>query len=202
MILVAWNTDGRFTFIATAGQHNWRQESAAEQTRDIARVINHPSYDINVSSSPFDINVVQVVSAFVLNNLVRTIALPPAFYLHAGDVQAFGWGFNEVLMIPDVLQTTTLDILEYNFCLATLNAILGSSNPLHYTDMCTGPLTGSRGVCTADSGGPIVQNNQWTGNLELVGVVAWGASPCNRPNFPHVFTRVSAFNDFINQNVI
>lgn len=203
----AWNWSGRFTFTATAAQHNWRVDSGDEQVRNVVRIINHPNYDNKgntVVSEGFDISVVIVDQDFVFNALVGTIRLPPPNFIHSGDVRAFGWGSyvaSPPPILPDILQTTTLNILPFEVCRELFNAIFPTGHPLHFTDLCTGPLDGSTAPCNADSGGPIVQNNPSTGNLELVGVVAWGASPCNRPDFPSVFARVSAFIDFINQNV-
>lgn len=202
-----WNWEGRFTFTATAAQHNWRIDSPDEQIRNVARIVNHPNYDNQngmIVSDGFDINVVQVDRDFVFNSLVATIALPSANFIHSGDVQAFGWGSmvpQSPPILPDILQTSTNDIILFESCREIFNAIFPRGHALHFTDLCTGPLSGSHGTCNADSGGPIVQNNPATSRLELVGVVAWGAGPCDRPNFPSVFTRVSAFVDFINQNI-
>jgi secreted trypsin-like serine protease len=201
-----WNWQGRFTFTATAAQHNWRVESGDEQIRNVVRIVNHPNYDNQggtIVSEGFDINVVQVDRDFILNALVGTISLPPRNFIHSGDAQAFGWGsFVPVPppSLPDILQTTTVDIIPFESCREIFN-VIDPNNPLHFTDMCTGPLDGSTGTCNADSGGPLVQNNTATGNLELIGVVAWGPSPCNSPDFPSVLSRVSAFIDFINENV-
>lgn len=154
--------------------------------------------------SPFDISVVQVESDFVLNNLVAVIALPPTNFIHAGGVQAFGWGSivpTPPPILADILQTVDMDIISYDLCREVLDVLFPIWNPLHFTDMCTGPLNGINGVCMQDSGGPIVQTNPSTGGMELVGVTAWGASPCNRVSMPSVYARVSAFIDFINQNV-
>lgn len=155
--------------------------------------------------SPFDINVVRVDRDFILNSLVATIALPPLNFLHSGDVQAFGWGSMVPVpppVLPDILQTTTQNIIEFEACREAMDTIFPGGHPLHFTDVCTGPLSGSHGTCNADSGGPIVQSNPSTGRLELVGVTAWGPSPCNSANFPSVFARVSAFVEFINQNIV
>lgn len=202
----AWNWVGRFNFIATGGQHNWSEDSPDEQTRNVTRIVNHPNYNNQGGRvvSPFDISVVQVDSDFILNNLVGTIALPPANFIHSGNVQAFGWGSFVPApppILPDILQTATLNILEFEICREIFNAIFPSGHPLHFTDLCTGPLSGNHGVCNADSGGPIVQNDTSTRQPELVGVVAWGPSPCDRQDWPSVFARVSAFVDFINQNI-
>jgi secreted trypsin-like serine protease len=202
-----WNWQGRFTFTATAAQHNWRVDSSDEQIRNVAKIVNHPDYDNQggmIVSEGFDINVVQVDRDFVLNSLVQTISLPPANFIHTGNVEAFGWGSmvpQQPPILPDILQTSTHDILPFDSCREIFNVIFPSGHPFHFTDMCTGPLSGSHGTCNADSGGPIVQNNPVTSTLELVGVVAWGPSPCNTPNYPSVLARVSAFVDFINQNV-
>ena len=202
----AWNWVDRFTFIATAAQHNWRVETPDVQTRNVASIINHPSYNNQggMVVSPFDINVVRVDSDFVLNSLVATIALPPSSFIHSGDVQSFGWGSMVPVappILPDILQTSMNDIIPFASCLEIFNTIRPGGHALHFTDLCSGPLDGSHGVCNADSGGPIVQHNPSTGVLELVGVVAWGAQPCNSPNFPSVYARVSAFIDFIQQNI-
>lgn len=61
--------------------------------------------------------------------------------------------------------------------------------------MCTGPLNEGISTCTADSGGPLVQQN------ELIGVSAWGVSPCGYEGAPSVYTKVSSFIDFIRENV-
>lgn len=199
----AWNWRDRYTFIATAAQHNWRVESDDEQTRDVVNIILHPNYDNSRGVSPFDISMVEVASEFVLNDLVATIALPSMNFMHSGEVQAFGWGSmvpKAPPVLPDVLQTATLDIIPFSQCLEILNHLYNFNHPFHFTDMCTGPLNGRQGVCNADSGGPIVQTNQM-GEVELVGIVAWGAQPCNMVNYPSVYARVSAFVDFINDNM-
>lgn len=187
---------------ATAAQHNWRVESPEEQTRVVARAFNHPDY--STSAAPFDISVVQVDQPFVLNNLVQPIALPPRDFIHSGNVRAFGWGVWNIPTheVPDILQTTTKDIIPHESCRELLNAIFPGQNPLHSTCMCTGPLDGSSGICNADSGGPIVQTNPSNGVLELVGVVAWGSNPCDVVNFPSVFARVSGFLNFVNQHIV
>lgn len=162
----------------------------------------HPGFDNSVHSiSPFDISVVQVESDFVLNSLVAVIALPPPNFIHTGTVRAFGWGSivpTPPSVLADILQTVDMDILGYDLCREVLDRLFPLWNPFHFTDLCTGPLNGVNGVCAQDSGGPIVST---TGNFELVGVIAWGASPCNRANMPSVYARVSAFVDFINDNV-
>lgn len=154
-----WNWEGRFTFTATAAQHNWRVEESNEQVRNIARIVNHPNYDNQggrVVSDGFDVNIVQVDRDFVLNDLVGTISLPPINFIHTGNVQAFGWGSmrpEQPPILPDILQTATLNILPFDSCREIFDTIFPGGHPLHFTDLCTGPLNGSHGTCNADSGG-------------------------------------------------
>jgi secreted trypsin-like serine protease len=50
-----------------------------------------------------------------------------------------------------------------------------------------------------DSGGPLVQELP-DGSRELIGIVSWGVIPCGQSNAPSVYTRVSAYVDWINDN--
>lgn len=76
---------------------------------------------------------------------------------------------------------------------------VGDVGPLVDTNVCTGPLTGGYSACSGDSGGPLVGKE---GDKTVqIGVVSWGLMPCGHENAPSVFTRVSAFSDFINQYV-
>ncbi|KAF4533087.1 hypothetical protein B566_EDAN003807, partial [Ephemera danica] len=61
--------------------------------------------------------------------------------------------------------------------------------------ICAG--NGAAAVCTADSGGPLLvqeEDGLWT----LVGVSSFGALPaCGNPQFPDVYSRVSPFVSWI-----
>ena len=50
-----------------------------------------------------------------------------------------------------------------------------------------------------DSGGPLVCENG-DGDLVLHGIVSWGMRPCAQEQYPSVFTRVSYFRDWIEEN--
>jgi secreted trypsin-like serine protease len=195
----SWNWQGRFNLVAVAGQHNWLIDSGNEQERPITRVVNHEGYDPMLSPpSGLDISFFEVSEPFVYNDWVQPIALPRPNVFHTGDVQLFGWGSNGT-GIPDILQTTTLNIIEFDQCTEIFRALFGG-NVLHQYDICTGPLDGSTSACNADSGGPLVQENVETGELELVAVVAWGSAPCNAINYPTVNTRTSPLIDFLTQD--
>lgn len=51
-------------------------------------------------------------------------------------------------------------------------------------------------VLQGDSGGPLIQQNA-DGDAEVIGVVSWGLKNCGTVPFPSVFTRTSAYTDWI-----
>lgn len=174
------------TLQLVAGRHNIHIAEASEQRRYVnpARVWMHEWYTGSVA--PFDIGLVHAAPAFVYNAFVNQIALPAPEYIHSGIGTVFGWGFisNSPNTFPSILQTVSKPILPNTQCVA----LLGQTSSFHYTNLCTGPLTGGISTCTGDSGGPLVQNGQ------LIGIVSWGPI-CGTP--PSVYVRVSAFNGWI-----
>lgn len=175
--------------VLIAGRHNIHIAEATEQRRTVnpARVWTHEWYAGSVA--PFDIGLIHAAPAFTYNAFVNQIALPIPEFIHSGAATVFGWGqvSNSPNVFPSILQTVTKPILPNTQCIA----LLGPNSSFHYTNLCTGPLTGGISTCTGDSGGPLVQNGQ------LVGIVSWGA--CG--SAPSVYVRVSAMNAWIS-NII
>lgn len=120
--------------------------------------------------------------------------------------------------IPDILQTVRKDIVPLDLCREIVNQVF-DHEPLHYTNVCTGPLNSIITACSGDSGGPIVQvgafdsvslsfnclicHSQWSfPQLEVVGIASWiSAFPCGAINAVSVYVRVSAFVDWVNERV-
>lgn len=61
--------------------------------------------------------------------------------------------------------------------------------------MVLGPITGRPSACIGDSGSPLTKNNV------VIGVVSWGVQPCATPNSATVYTRVSAFTNWIVETI-
>ncbi len=64
--------------------------------------------------------------------------------------------------------------------------------------ICAGLRAGGKDSCNGDSGGPLytIENNPE--DAILAGIVSWGIG-CARPDFPGVYTRVSAVSDWVAQ---
>jgi secreted trypsin-like serine protease len=61
--------------------------------------------------------------------------------------------------------------------------------------LCAGESAGGRDACSGDSGGPLVVRKPDGGHVQ-VGVVSWGRG-CGLANFYGVYTRVSAFDEWM-----
>lgn len=189
--------DGEFSILA--GKYKLGVVEETEQTSLVESVFVYPEY--NGTVAPYDVALMRLRTPFDLTPFVSTVTLPFPETIPAGDAMLTGWGSigrTRALDLPEVLQAATLPIIDYDLCKETLDKTLKSANrnPLHPTNICTGPLDGSLSACKGDSGGPLVMINPF-GEIEVVGIVSWGVFPCGAKNAPSVYTRVSAFVTWI-----
>jgi secreted trypsin-like serine protease len=96
-------------------------------------------------------------------------------------------------VIPDRLMQVELPLVDLDECRAKNQKVKGSV--IDSRNLCAGVPEGGKDSCQGDSGGPLVaegEDHRWT----QIGIVSWGVG-CGRPGFPGVYTRVSAFADWI-----
>lgn len=151
-------------------------------------------------TSPYDIGLVYTKTPFTWSNAVSAIILPSSGSTPTGNAVLYGWGSTSKTnnaAYPSTLQVATIPIIPLNTCEAALGP---KGSDVHNTNICTGPLTGGVGICTSDSGGPLIQPNK--GKHVLVGIVSWGKLPCGQSNSPSVFVKVSSFITWIATNQV
>ncbi|XP_006873848.1 PREDICTED: transmembrane protease serine 11E-like [Chrysochloris asiatica] len=147
----------------------------------------HPSHD-------YDIAVAELFRPVTYTNAVHRICLPDASHaFHPGE-HMFVTGFGAVKndgTSQNRLRQVQVDLISTKTCNEP-QAYNGAITPRM---ICAGFLKGNRDACQGDSGGPLVSPNArdiWY----LAGIVSWG-DECGKPNKPGVYTRVTAFRDWI-----
>ena len=125
---------------------------------------------------------------------VRKIALHRGLAPGTGTaVTITGWGKTQDVpgFAPSsLLMQVNLNVQDPPQCTTTLGVGPGSVHP---KVLCAGAP--ARKTCLGDSGGPVVFT---TGRPhQLVGVVSWGIEDCAGDAKPGVYTRVSAYTDWI-----
>lgn len=189
--------------VIVAGCHDIhsRDESRNVQLRHIDYYVRHELY--LGGANPYDIALIYTKDPLIFDKFVQPANLPEQDAMPEGHGTLYGWGNVSMTIVPKYphkLQQANMPILDLELC----EQVLASSGmQLHETNLCTGPLTGGVSICTADSGGPLMQEElpDVFGNAKhtVIGIVSWGKMPCGQKNAPSVFVRVSAFTNWIQQ---
>ncbi|XP_025836557.1 chymotrypsin-2-like [Agrilus planipennis] len=184
------------THTVVAGLLNRVETTSATQSRSASNIVVHENWPGGSVVSPWDVALIIVSSPFVFTTSVQPIELPSQGAPTSGDVVVSGWGRTSGIIsgAPSVLQYVDLEVLPNEECAEDLVSVLGRSNPLDETMICTSGRQYA-GVCSGDSGGPLVKDGV------QVGIVSWGVSPCGITIAPSVFTRVSSYSNWIYNNL-
>nr|AAL47139.1 airway trypsin-like protease [Mus musculus] len=143
-----------------------------------------------------DIAVVQLDRSVAFSRNIHRVCLPAATQnIIPGSVAyVTGWGSltyggNAVTN----LRQGEVRIISSEEC----NTPAGYSGSVLPGMLCAGMRSGAVDACQGDSGGPLVQEDSrrlWF----VVGIVSWGYQ-CGLPNKPGVYTRVTAYRNWIRQ---
>lgn len=99
--------------------------------------------------------------------------------------------------MSDVLNSVQVQVVSDEDC-NTAYATDFNSNPVYPSMMCAGGENGGVDACTGDSGGPLFTEDGEGGFVQH-GIVSWGRG-CGLAAYPGVYTQVSYFLDWINEN--
>lgn len=105
-----------------------------------------------------------------------------------------GWGRTcSTCNLPITLQEAQIPVISNTLCTTEFGTNFNSAVQICVWDQ----VNQNKGACNGDSGGPLVcmgSNGFW----ELIGATSWGATNCLTTK-PSVYTRLSAFTDWICQ---
>lgn len=185
--------DSARTWRVILGEHDLSVNSGREQVKEVSRVYIHPNWDSSRVGNGFDIALLRLSSNVSLNSYVQLAALPPSGQIlpHNNLCYITGWGRTSTggPLSPELKQAY-LPVVGYETC--SKPDWWGSS--LKTTMVCGGGAAESG--CNGDSGGPL--NCMVNGTYVVHGIASFVSGyGCNYPKKPTVFTRVSAYIDWM-----
>lgn len=162
------------------------------QIAGVSRIFIHEQY--NRGTLAHDIAILRLCQPVQLNSYVNLICLPGPDPQEYEPVTVAGWGsLYKGSPLPSTLQQVTVKVM---------NAQARVSYPGYFSasrQIGAGiPYVGGKDSCHGDSGGPLMynKNSRWY----LSGVVSFG-NDCARGNYPGVYTRTSAYLNWIYNKV-
>ncbi|CAF1237023.1 unnamed protein product [Rotaria magnacalcarata] len=175
------------------------------QVHSVSKIYIHPKYssityanDISILKLSSLLNFDQVgVDIVCLPNVSSIVLASEEYPPPDTDLIAIGWGYTvpRSNQVSSILQQVTIKSVA---AISTYCQYVGIVDS--YTQMCAGIMPeGGKDTCQGDSGGPLLMftsNNVW----EQVGITSNGVG-CARPNLPGIYTRVAAFQSWINETV-
>ncbi|NXJ96296.1 PRS57 protease, partial [Corythaixoides concolor] len=173
------------------GAHRLEEPEESQQFFSVVESIAHPLY--NPSSMDNDIRLLRLNSSAALNEYVKRIRLPsPRADLKPGTVcYVLGWGdTSNYGDQPTELMETGTTIVKRSFCRAlwrgkvSANMLCGAS-----------PNTTLQGVCTGDSGGPLIFKEK------VYGIVSFSGKRCGDRRYPDIYTKISNYIDWVHRTM-
>jgi len=161
------------------------------QKQFVRKIIKHPKYS-GQPASPYDIALVQTFYPFRESEGVGPVCLPEE-NIDIKDLPCYltGWGQTGGKNDRRRLQQLKGAVIDPKTC----DDLWGNKGNVIGSQVCFG--SASEGGCKGDSGGPLVcrTGSGWT----QVGIVSWGSPTCD--TYPTVFTRVSAYKQWIQETI-
>ncbi|KAL0966469.1 hypothetical protein UPYG_G00295660 [Umbra pygmaea] len=184
--LLCWSS-----WTAVVGEFDITKTDPDEQQVKVNRIVPHPKFNPKTFNN--DIALVELTSPVVLSDRVTPVCLPSGGEPPTGSpCLVAGWGsLYEDGPSADVVMEARVPLLPQSTCRSALGKEL-----LTNTMLCAGYLSGGIDSCQGDSGGPLIYQDRMSGRFQLHGITSWGDG-CGEKGKPGVYTRVSAFSDWI-----
>ncbi|MBN3313548.1 TMPS9 protease, partial [Atractosteus spatula] len=171
-----------------------------EVSRTIQQIVWYPNYDSRIKNN--DIALIRLDNPVSFTNYIQPICLADnnSSFLDGTRCWVTGWGDTAEdvsLSGNQILQEVQVPIMGNRQC-GCLNNVAFGSGGITANMICTGVLEGGKGFCQGDTGGPLVckQGSAWV----QAGIVSFGEG-CAQPSLPGVYTRVSQYQEWINEQV-
>ncbi|XP_051847357.1 chymotrypsin-C [Antechinus flavipes] len=185
------------TYRVLLGKNNLVEEEAGSVAMAVDTIFVHEKWNSLLVRN--DIALIKLAEPVELSDTIQVACLPPKDSLLSQDYPCYVTGWGRLWTngpIADALQQGFLPAVDHATCtqkdwwgtMVTQNMVCAGGD---------GVISG----CNGDSGGPLnceAANGAW----EVRGIVSFGSGwSCNTAKKPTVFTRVSAYNDWINEKM-
>ncbi|XP_067361937.1 elastase-1-like [Channa argus] len=165
-----------------------------EQFKSVSRFVVHPEWNSNSISSGNDIALLRLSSEVSLTSYVKLASLPRFGEILPHNNPCYITGYGRISTggsMSSRMKQASLPIVDHQTC--TSSGWWGST--VKTTMICAGG--GAQSGCNGDFGGPLSckVNNSWY----VHGIASFvSGMGCNTPQKPTVFTRVSAYIEWMN----
>nr|XP_020636786.1 chymotrypsin-like elastase family member 2A [Pogona vitticeps] len=185
------------TYRVYLGKYNLAATESGSVAVSPKKIIVHPKWDSSKVSNGNDIALIKLAESVPLSDQVQPACLPKANSILPGNSVCYVTGWGRLITngpSPDLLQQGRLLVVDH----ATCSSPSWWGSTVKATMVCAGG-DGVISSCNGDSGGPL-NCQASSGTWEVHGIVSFGSSlGCNYYRKPSVFTRVSAFNSWIDE---
>jgi len=170
------------------GAHRLTQVSP-QSTIPVQRIIRHQQW--SPQNMKNDITILVLARPVTFSDKVRPACLPTASMTRNSNYFVTGWGTMHPTQVvpPDPLMEVAAPEIDAGTC--SRNWPVGNGA----TQICAGQRGHSS--CRGDSGGPL--QSRVNGKVYHTGIVSFGPQTCANGD-PAVYTRVSAYRDWIDAN--
>ena len=193
MLTAAHCVNRRSNLKVVAGDHKPKDKDGDEQHIKVCKIKVHPKYQ----SVKNDIALLKLCTPVKASKYVGEIPMPQEGFELEDGVKLFvsGWGLTrESGRVSPTLRVVKVDHVPDETCKTSYQWIATKYK------ICAGIWKyGGKDSCQGDSGGPLWHINE-EGKKEIVGIVSSGRG-CARPYYPGLYTKVSAFRNWIDETV-
>ncbi|XP_063614401.1 trypsin-1-like [Penaeus indicus] len=175
-----------------AGENDLSVTEGHEQTLQVESIVIHPDFrEIDYYN---DIALLRVQGKFVFNEFVQPVKMPNGKEA-SGTCVVSGWGATEENGDTiNLLKKVSVPVWTDSNC----RQIYGSEKVLD-SMVCAGFEEGGKDACHGDSGSPLMCYGS-DSKAFFAGVMSWGYG-CARPDRPSVYSEVSHFSQWLEENI-
>ncbi|XP_071774900.2 chymotrypsin-like elastase family member 2A [Centroberyx gerrardi] len=190
----------KLNYLVFVGKHNLEVSEPSAKAILPAKIIVHKQWNPDLLSMGNDIAMIKLSEHVSLTNQVQLacVPAPDTILPHNYPCYITGWGrLYTGGPISATLQQALMPVVDHDTC--TQNDWWGVS--IRRSMVCAGG-DGVVGGCNGDSGGPLNCKNP-EGVWEVHGIASFVSGlGCNYAKKPTVFTRVSDFNEWIDETMM